>query len=216
MWAWTGQLIGQCIAQGKTPTIFESIMMPGGTVRDNVLRGHPFHEQTLPTGANFSTLGRDYLRGLDHALAQVEARNGVAFRKAKALLAQTHAAGRGVTVFYLGHMFPTELMSKPVPAWIAPAAPNTTPSGTTLALDLGYQWFPWEVPALTGPERIPAIIVTSRHPTPDWVPDATHIYIDPCWEVQDATVEVPGYDVKALPASGVLESAIFWELAEGL
>ncbi|MCK9589722.1 MAG: hypothetical protein M0Q93_10240, partial [Terrimicrobiaceae bacterium] len=73
---------------------------------------------------------------------------------------------------------------------------------------------PWENAALTGAARVPSILTTSRRPTGEWVEDAEHVYIDPCWEVQDAGVELPGYDINILPVSGVMQSAIFWELLE--
>ena len=32
----------------------------------------------------------------------------------------------------------------------------------------------------------------------------------------DAVVEVPGYDVRVIPTSGVLQTAIFWAIAGGM
>ena len=38
------------------------------------------------------------------------------------------------------------------------------------------------------------------------------LYIDPHWPITDACVAVPGYDVLALPQSGVMQAAIYWTL----
>jgi len=38
------------------------------------------------------------------------------------------------------------------------------------------------------------------------------IYIDPHWPLPDGCVEVPGYDVAILPASGVMDGAIYWAM----
>jgi uncharacterized phosphosugar-binding protein len=217
LWAWCGQLITHCVAVGKMPCIYESLTMPGGVARDKLLKGVAFHTENVATaGSRFPALGCAYLEALDLALERLLERNGRRFDQAAAILEESHSAGVPVVVFSLGHMFPEEFASNSMPSWITPAAAKSLPTAGSLPLYLGYQWFPWDIPLLTGPSRIPSIIVSSRHPTPDWPADASHIYLDPCWDVQDAAVDVPGYDVKALPTSGVLESAIFWEILEKL
>jgi hypothetical protein len=47
--------------------------------------------------------------------------------------------------------------------------------------------------------------VSFQEPQPD-------LLIDTQWEYGDAAVCLPGYDLKILPASGVLQSAVFWTL----
>jgi hypothetical protein len=43
---------------------------------------------------------------------------------------------------------------------------------------------------------------------------ASHIaYIDPGWRLTDGCVTVPGYDIPILPASGVVQAAVFWTIA---
>jgi hypothetical protein len=39
------------------------------------------------------------------------------------------------------------------------------------------------------------------------------LYIDPGWPLADGCVTVPGYDVPSLPASGVVQAAIYWTVA---
>ena len=36
------------------------------------------------------------------------------------------------------------------------------------------------------------------------------LYIDQRWELGDGQVQLPGYDIKILPPSGVIELAILW------
>jgi hypothetical protein len=38
------------------------------------------------------------------------------------------------------------------------------------------------------------------------------LYIDPHWPAADACVTISGYDVPALPQSGVMQAAIYWSL----
>ena len=39
------------------------------------------------------------------------------------------------------------------------------------------------------------------------------LYVDPAWPLSDGCVTVPGYDVPILPASGVVQAAIYWTIA---
>jgi len=39
------------------------------------------------------------------------------------------------------------------------------------------------------------------------------MFVDPFWRFGDAVVTVPGYDVKMLPPSGVIQSMMYWMLS---
>ncbi|MFA7232875.1 MAG: hypothetical protein WC076_02060 [Terrimicrobiaceae bacterium] len=214
MWAWTGAFVAACIRQGKMPCMFESMFMPGAIPRDTRFREAPFHAQNLAGREKVPDLGRAYLEIVSGSLRRLKEKNGEAFGRAAKLLREAHENGRPVKVIPLGHMFPTEMQANAIPSWITAAPEKYVPTAECLPLYIGYQWFPWENAALTGAARVPSILTTSRRPTGEWVEDAEHVYIDPCWEVQDAGVELPGYDINILPVSGVMQSAIFWELLE--
>ena len=36
--------------------------------------------------------------------------------------------------------------------------------------------------------------------------------VDPGWRYTDSLVDVPGYDVRILPASGILQAAVYWSV----
>ena len=44
-------------------------------------------------------------------------------------------------------------------------------------------------------------------------PASNILYIDPAWPLADGCVVIPGYDVPILPASGVIQAAIYWTIA---
>jgi hypothetical protein len=46
----------------------------------------------------------------------------------------------------------------------------------------------------------------------DYARDQGVIWIDPMWPWADACVPIRGYDVPALPASGIVNGAIAWEI----
>lgn len=59
-WAWTAEFVGACTRLGKMPTVWESVMVTGGSARDNSLSGQAFHNYTpLPMDAGL--LGQEYL-----------------------------------------------------------------------------------------------------------------------------------------------------------
>ncbi|MEO6848529.1 MAG: hypothetical protein ABI443_12500, partial [Chthoniobacterales bacterium] len=214
MWTWTGQFITACIKQGKMPTMYESMSMPGAAQRNAMFRNSSFHDQNIPIHGKVPDLGKDYLKAVSEALHQLKEKNGDAFKSAVDLVRSSHENNKDITILSLSHMFPAEIQSNELPKWITAAAPKTEPTAASLPIYIGYQWTPWESPALTGKDRIPSILTTSRPPTADWVQDKEHIYIDPCWEAQDAAVKLPGYDINILPISGVMQSTIFWEIME--
>ena len=39
------------------------------------------------------------------------------------------------------------------------------------------------------------------------------LYLDPGWPLADGCVAIPGYDIPILPASGVIQAAIYWAIA---
>ena len=43
-------------------------------------------------------------------------------------------------------------------------------------------------------------------------PKKGEIHIDAYWRYGDAAVRIPGYDIKVLPASGVVTTAMLWML----
>ena len=52
--------------------------------------------------------------------------------------------------------------------------------------------------------------------TPRWIWDparlANLLRLNPQWPLADACVEIPGYDVPALPESGVVNAALYWSI----
>jgi len=50
------------------------------------------------------------------------------------------------------------------------------------------------------------ILITSENPRPEWkLPDDLLTRIDTGWEFGDAAVSIPGYPIRALPPSGVMQ-----------
>ena len=78
-----------------------------------------------------------------------------------------------------------------------------------LILYVGYYepWGPWVETA----HELGAKIVTVVSGTPERRAEdmGADINIDGCWAYGDAVVDVPGYDIRVLPPSGVVASAAY-------
>jgi uncharacterized phosphosugar-binding protein len=64
---------------------------------------------------------------------------------------------------------------------------------------------------------MPSIVVAGRNSFSPLDTSLADIYLDPKWMVGDAIVDVPGYDIKILPPSAVLNGLLFYAvIAEAL
>jgi len=115
-------------------------------------------------------------------------------------------------------MFPTELQGPGRPDWQIAAKYRidaTMPDGLNkgdVVLFLQYQLFPWDFTTALQAKGVQLIVSSSMKPMDHWATDADIDYINPFWEVQDAAVDLPGYDIKILPTSGILQSVVYWQL----
>ncbi|CAN5492459.1 hypothetical protein BH09VER1_BH09VER1_51950 [soil metagenome] len=214
LWIWVGEFVSASRRLGKMPCFYESVGIPGGADRNKTIAGQLFHSGFVTPEAATS-LGEAYLITLQKALTELRARNDAALHRATSLLRNTHVAGKEASLLAIGHMFPAEFQNAVLPTWIHPVE-GSSPALESLVVFLGYQAFPWDNPTLTGHLRRPAIIISSQGPSSDWPEDSDHIYLDPCWDIHDACVSCPGYDIPILPLSGVITCALFWHLMESL
>ncbi len=79
-------------------------------------------------------------------------------------------------------------------------------------LYLGYQFAPQKLLNKAQPAGI-KLVYTDVQPGQPAEPSENILYIAPAWPLTDACVNVPGYDIPILPASGVVQAAIYWTIA---
>jgi hypothetical protein len=80
------------------------------------------------------------------------------------------------------------------------------------ALYIGYQ-FPLQRLLDQAKALRVNLVYTVVQPGQPAEPAGNILYIDPAWPIADGCVTVPGYDIPILPASGVIQAAIYWTLA---
>ena len=235
LWVYTGELIGALTRKGKMPVIWQSVVVPGGRARNKPYcdSGDPskkrFHgDITVPPqpagkiGHLFIDVTRRQVAGLrGHTLDQLA--------NVAALMAECVRSGRTVHIQTISHFTTHEVTGPTVPTWVktdCEARLNGAKNGRQLAqamkagdafFQLGYyepSSYPYHddigyVKLLhdAGAKTIIALCHAPVAPLDGPQPD---ILIDAQWEYGDAAVAVPGYDVKMLPTSGILQTLVFW------
>ncbi len=213
-WGWNAEFIAACVARGKMPGIFQSFGMPGGRQRSEALQECAFHETSNVTAADAKDLGMRFFQKVADSLKTSLAKNRDGFGKAAEMIRACRKAGGAVRISGIGHMFPSELQQPQAPGWFSHVGSPTNRAPADVNVFLGYQVFPYELLKAAPGSRT---VVTSSDPPPaEFTANPGNIYLDPCWEIRDACLIVKGYDVPVIPISGIMTSAIYWQLVDSL
>jgi uncharacterized phosphosugar-binding protein len=218
LWAWTGRFIAACVQRGHMPCIFQSHGLPGGKERSDFLRQHDnarFHAVTDVKPDDAQRIAEHYLDIIESALRSVWAQDQDQFQIAAALIRGKHDAGLTVGVFAQGHLFPAEFRQSQQPDWITPSMRLDPHVPVGAAIVLEYQATPWALMAQIAQLQAtatPIVVTCSQSALPEFTRGVGHVFIDPHWPLTDAVVDLPGYDVPLLPASGVMDAAVYWQL----
>jgi uncharacterized phosphosugar-binding protein len=221
MWTWTGEFASACVKKGKMPNFYESYGLPGGIKRDEALKNKPFDIHSNVTSSDVKNPGYKYLTIVANSLSSI-LKQKTEFQKAAEIIQNAHKTGHKILVFYNGHMFPGEIINKQTPKWITinprygiyniePSAIESL-SSKDVVIILEYQYFPKKFISDIYSHNAYCILTCSQNP-PTWFLKRTkNIYINPFWPLTDAVVSIPNYDIKILPISGIMQSAIYWQL----
>lgn len=214
LWTFTAELVSALSRLGKLPPMYQSVVVPGGRERN---AGHlkvqwePGPVEPIREGL----LGREYLARVANSLRRLKTSQADKFAEAGQLAADTVAAGHTVWYGSLGHL-PPELPSiAGDPGLVKPLSMREPDrlgeflKPGDLILYVGYYepWGPWVETA----HELGAKIVTIVSGTPERRAEdmGADININGCWAYGDAVVDVPGYDIRVLPPSGVVASAAY-------
>jgi uncharacterized phosphosugar-binding protein len=221
MWTWTAEFTSACVKKGQMPCFFESYGLPGGAERTTMINQTRFHAYSDVTPADVENLGLRYLQSVEDSLQNIREHDVQAFQKAASFIRTSHASGHNVRLFYDAHMFPWETKVKQNPDWIIVNPSNQqqlspgeklSPGDTVIIID--YQAFPGVLCATLASQDTYCILTCSHQPPAEFTRNPKNVYIDPFWTMTDAAVPVNHYDIKILPVSGIMQSAVYWQLIE--
>lgn len=223
LWVWTGEFVAACTRLGKMPVMYQGFAVPGGKERAQRLAAidPKFHQET-PEPVAAGRLGKAYLAELRNDFGVVFAKEKAAIRALAEKAVATMASGRGT---YL--LPPTHVLVN------APSAPSFDPGyferindewsklRQDIALKPGDLVFcnsfddVWPIGDLAATMRADGIILAWSFAGYKTGPNEglqvigkDDLFINQHWDFGDAVVEVPGYDTRILPTSGVITESI--------
>jgi uncharacterized phosphosugar-binding protein len=146
------------------------------------------------------------------------------FARAGKMCADAKKSGKKVVVTLIGHFMVDQTRMQGYPDIFMVKAneygreylQGTMEKGDVY-LHVGYSYTPVDELTVARESGAKTIAVFTPGPTkvgegtpvaPD--PGMIDVYIDPYWKHGDSVVEVPGYDVKVMPVSGVVMVTSYW------
>jgi hypothetical protein len=216
LWAFTGDVVAACTRSGQMPTMWQSVMVHGARERNARLRGKRLDPAGNVPPVAPGVLGNRYLDQISAGVAGL-VRERAKLRGAADLLRDT--LGRSGTIFHanLGHYEPVRLLAPDFPAALR-VLPRKEPEVALAQLGkpgdaLFVVWYTDMPAALLAAGRkagVRSVCMVAGNPERAHDTSLADVFVDPQWKFGDAVVPVPGYDVKILPPSGVLNSLVFF------
>jgi hypothetical protein len=215
LWTWTGEFVAACTRQGKMPVLYQSYGVPGGIDRAKKYQNKVFHDDLSIKAIKPGVLGSAYLDTIETALKTI--RKNDLPRIALAAKWWQEVGEDKSHLIAMGHMFPAHFKDSRAPQ------PCSMEPGTQaqkikeefgrcqFVLFVGYQYPPQLIASQMADSDFKLVYCTVQSASPAETNDKM-IYINPHWPLADGCVHVPGYDVAILPASGVIDAAIYWSI----
>lgn len=224
MWTFSAELVGALTRQGKMPTMWQSMFVPGAEARNERIAKSAFEREIAIDPVKPGNLGRQYVSAVQGYLEKIRDNELPKFVETGALCASTISEGNKVVCWLIGHFMTSQERMPDFPELFMNLEHNNPleqieehlSSGDVL-LHVGYSYYPEQ--GLQLARKIGAKTVCVMTPGPKVSgegepeqPDMSliDILIDPYWKHGDAVVEVPGYDTKILPPSGVVMVTCYW------
>ena len=220
LWVFTGELVAACTRQGKMPTMFLSNGLPGAGERNGkYYNRYAFHPDMQIDPVPPGQLGPAYLTEIRRCLEGMRDHQIPALQEGGRRIANAiHAGYTAWAVTLGGHMCRHQLGLPGDPGFLD-ASYALSYGGLAQVVVMNPRdalvYMGWAVDPL-GPrdslreKQFPSVMILGAQETVPFVPHPWETYVDPYWEYGDACVEVPGYDIKILPASGVVQTAALW------
>ena len=217
LWTFSAELVSALTRIGKMPPMWQSVMVEGGRER-NAEHLKLTWEPGVPEPVRPILLGRTYLARMSNFLRRLRVTQMNKFVEAGALAADARAAGHVAWYACLGHMLPDlpgQIGDPGVLRTLSVRKPEKLGdfvSAGDVIMYVGYYepYGPWvERAHVLGAKIVTVVSGTPERRAEDMGAD---INISGCWPFGDATIAVPGYDIRVLPPSGVIQSAAYWML----
>lgn len=225
MWVFIAEFVAAVTRQGKMPSLWQSMFVPGAAPRNERIGAFIFHPDMRIMPVEPGVLGREYFTAVKGFLEKIKLNELQKFRDAGKLNAETITGSHKIVAGIIGHFmtsqrrmpgFPQNLFTIIENEYGADQLKGVLQNGDVW-FHIGYSMYPER--ELKYAREVGAKTVCVFTPGPTDIgeglpvePDMSllDLYIDPYWKHGDAVVEVPDYDTKILPPSGVVMSTCYW------
>ena len=222
-WVFTGELVAALTRLGKMPAMYETIGLPDGVPRIQRLRGRGilFHDDLAIEPVAPGVIGNRFIDAVQAMLRRVQRQHAAHIATAGAWAAEAKRSNRRIFMYSMGHLFPDAIDQSEISSLFESAPwysgfsqyplPDHRYAFGDVLIHIGYQHPPYRMLSkarLAGAR----VIYVDLHCHRDYVGDPYVIWIDPMWPWTDGCVAIDQYDIPILPASGIVNGAIAWEI----
>ncbi len=226
MWAFIAEYVAAVTRQGRMPTLWQSMFVPGAASRNEHIGEYMFHPDMRIMPVEKGLLGSQYITTVKGYLEQIRSNELGKFKGAGALLAGVRKGGNKIVAGVIGHFmtsqrrmpgFPNDLFVIVENSYGDEQLRESNLRSGDAWFHIGYSMYPERELKYARQAGAKTVCVFTPGPTdigegtpvqPDL--SLVDVYIDPYWKHGDAVVEVPDYDTKVLPPSGVVQSTCYW------
>lgn len=221
-WLFTGELVSAFTRLGKMPVIYETIGAYGGYSRMAKYKSGEiaFHDDCTVPPCAAGIVANGYVDAVTGMLHRIEKDERAELDQAGAWVREARKNKKQLFMYSMGHLFPDEVGKTDIgkvfrsAGWNAgfrAAHPEDSYQEGDLAVHIGYQ-HPADTLLHKARPAGARVVYVSIHADRDFTHDDGVIWIDPMWDWADACVPLEGYEIPLLPASGVVNGAIAWEI----
>ena len=221
-WTWVSEFVAACTRLGKMPPMYLGYAVEGAMEREARFKGLKFHDK-LASRLDAGQLSKQFLSELRRSLEAIHDLELPRIRQTAAEALKTRSSGGKLWVYLQGHEI-LRLMGYPNdPQWFEPIHQgwNTMrqdvkigPSDFILCIGFdqifqGERWEGFAERTRKAGAKIAWSITDYRPEEVKAIPSG-EVFINQHWAKGDAVAEVPKYDIKCIPTSGVIAEAVLW------
>jgi uncharacterized phosphosugar-binding protein len=219
LWTLTAEFVAACTRRGKMPVCYQSGNMDAGRVRNKLLKGAIFHGDgeinIVPIGAGEK--GREYLFNIQRCFAGIGALEIEKFEEAGRLASDALSKGNTVWCDVIGHHLHSQKGIAGDPEIFKIGAPESDDEAGPLEpgdmyIFNGYFIYPADELERVREAGISSVWLLGGRETQDVYPQPGEIHIDAQWRYGDASLSMPGSDIRIVPPSGVIMTTTLWML----
>jgi hypothetical protein len=209
LWVFTGEFTAACTRLGKMPVHYKSYHLTGGRERAAKYQGQTFHDDMTIAPVAAGVLGNQYLDRITQILLKVEHDDLDVILQTGRWIRGSDPRDCGLQ--FVGHIFPDHIRDPRAAQPIHTSAGEKDAAPTTAVLvHISYQRPPQELIDKARREHTRLFYCSVLRGEGGIAENS--LYANPHWPLDDGCVQVPGYDIPILPASGVIQASIYWSI----